>query len=95
MSNPFEIIDQRLSNIESLLLDIKHPTKNNEAKPESDLLLTRIEASKFLKISLPKLDEFTKNGELPGSRIGTRVRYLKTDLINSLIKIKGSKSNPL
>ncbi len=32
MDNPFEIIDQRLSNIERLLLDIKHGQLNKKAK---------------------------------------------------------------
>lgn len=91
MSNPFEVIDKRLSNIESLLLDIKHPPKSNDISSEGDQLLTRKEASKFLKISLPKLDEFTRDGDIPASRIGTRARYLKTDLVNSLVKIKGAK----
>jgi predicted DNA-binding transcriptional regulator AlpA len=34
MSNPFEILEQRLSNIELLLLDMKHPVK--ESEPLSD-----------------------------------------------------------
>ena len=34
MSNPFEIIEARLSNIENLLLDLKHPVK--ESEPLSD-----------------------------------------------------------
>ena len=30
MNNPFEVIDARLSNIESLLLDLKHTPPTNE-----------------------------------------------------------------
>ncbi|MCE3279694.1 MAG: DNA-binding protein [Bacteroidetes bacterium] len=92
MGNPFEQIDQRLSNIEYLLLDLKHKSLSTNIPSEQTIeYLTRKQASKFLQISLPKLDEFTRAGDLPAARIGTRVRYLKTDLVNSLVKIKGAK----
>ena len=33
--NPFETIDARLSNIENLLLDLKHPPKDKSTPPPS------------------------------------------------------------
>ena len=40
MNNPFETIDARLSNIENLLLDLKHyaPTQQAQAEPQPDLI---------------------------------------------------------
>ena len=35
MNNPFEVIDARLSNIESLLLDLKHTPPTNEQKEKN------------------------------------------------------------
>lgn len=67
-------------------------TQKHENRSEADELYTRKQASKFLQICLPNLDEFTRTGQIPASRIGTRVRYSKADLVNSLIKIKGGKA---
>jgi hypothetical protein len=39
MNNPFEIIDARLSNIENLLLDLKH-SSNDHLPTEVEELLT-------------------------------------------------------
>jgi excisionase family DNA binding protein len=50
--------------------------------------LTRKEAAKILGVSLPTLHEWTKSGKVPGHRIGTRVRYKKSEIENSLLKIK-------
>jgi len=58
MNNPFEVIDARLSNIESLLLDIKHNPKPPEL-PDRLSVSVRPDASCFdnlLEIILePKL----------------------------------------
>jgi hypothetical protein len=35
MNNPFEIIEARLTNIENLLLDIKHAPKDQAIQPAS------------------------------------------------------------
>lgn len=80
------------SELEALIENsIKNVLSNQKEKKKQDLeeLLTRKEASKFLKICLPNLDELTRTGQIPASRIGTRVRYLKSDIVNALPKIKG------
>ncbi len=38
-------------------------------------LITREQAAKYLGVSLPTLNEWTKTGVLKGYRIGSRVRY--------------------
>lgn len=45
--------------------------------------LTRDEVCDLLKISLPTLHRYTKRGILPARKIGTRVLYAETDLINA------------
>lgn len=55
-------------------------------------LLTRKEAAKLLSISLPTLLDFTKSGKITGYRIGTRVRYKRSELENSLLQIQSIKS---
>jgi hypothetical protein len=59
-------------------LQPKQPTSN---------YLTRIEVSKLLKISLPTLNEYTRKGLIRGSRIGSRILYLESDIISSVTDI--------
>lgn len=73
MNNPFEIIEQRLSNIELLLLDMKHPPKESK-------FISRLEARKKLGISMPTLDKALKDGTLIGHRIGGRVLLKELEL---------------
>ncbi len=46
--------------------------------------LTRAEAARLLKISLPTLHSYTKLNLIPAKRIGTRVLYSEIDLQNAL-----------
>lgn len=70
MNNPFALIDARLSNIETLLLDIKHqPTLTKLQAPAS-----RIEAARHLGISLPTLDTLIRTKQIKSFNIGRQVR---------------------
>ena len=59
-----------------------------ETSPE---LITRKETAVILGISLPTLNEWTKNGTIPAQRIGTRIRYKRTDVYNSLKDVETLK----
>ncbi len=59
---------------------------------EQTELLTRKEAAKLLGVSLPTLLEWTKNGQVQGYRISSRIRYKRTELENSLKRIKTCKN---
>lgn len=54
-------------------------------------LLTRKDAAQLLGISLPTLLDFTKSGKVTGYRIGTRVRYKRSELEQSLKQIQSVK----
>jgi len=56
-------------------------TSAPEPAPE---LITRKETAQILGISLPTLNEWTKNGIIPAQRIGTRVRYQRANVYASL-----------
>ncbi|HVI43495.1 MAG TPA: helix-turn-helix domain-containing protein [Chitinophaga sp.] len=60
-------------------------------QPTGNELLTRKEAAKILGISLPTLLDFTKSGKITGYRIGTRVRYKRSELEQSLKQIQSVK----
>jgi excisionase family DNA binding protein len=59
-----------------------------EPSPE---LITRKETALIYGISLVTLNEWTKNGLIPAQRIGTRIRYKKTDVYASLKNVETLK----
>jgi len=57
--------------------------------PKHELeLLTRKEVAEILSVSLVSLNEWTKRGLIPSYRIGSRIRYKKIDIIESLKKVQ-------
>lgn len=54
-------------------------------------LLTREVAAQVLGITLPTLREYTKRGLVVGYRIGTRVRYKRSEVLGSLQQIRTPK----
>ena len=53
---------------------------------------TRNEAAKILKVSLVTLNDWSKNGTIKAYRIGTRVRYVRTEIESSLHQFITSKN---
>ncbi|MFY7666774.1 helix-turn-helix domain-containing protein [Flavobacterium sp.] len=87
MNNPFEIIEQRLSNIENLLLDIKHkPTEEDKAEN-----LTVKEASELLKVSEQSIHNYIKRGFLPAQKVGRILLIKRIDVEQSLQEVKSLK----
>jgi excisionase family DNA binding protein len=56
-------------------------------------LLTRKEAALLLGISLPTLHDWSKNGVITAYRIGTRVRYKRVELEQSLTLMNTEKNS--
>ncbi|WNM18533.1 helix-turn-helix domain-containing protein [Flavobacterium capsici] len=87
MNNPFEIIEQRLSNIENLLLDIKHkPTEEDKAEN-----LTVKEAAELLKVSEQSIHNYIKRGFLPAQKVGRILLIKRIDVEQSLQEVKSLK----
>ena len=82
MSNPFEILEQRLDTIEELLLSLKGAKFEQQ---NNIVYLTRLQAAERLHITLPTLNYYTKNGLIQGSRVGTRILYTE-DAVNEAVK---------
>jgi len=87
MNNPFETINQRLSNIESLLLEIKHKPIEEE-KPEN---LTVKETAELLKVSEQSVHNYIKRGFLPAQKVGRILLIKRTDVEDSLKEVKSLK----
>ena len=87
MINPFESIDSRLNNIESLLLDIKH-------QPKEDLSNKRYsikEAADLLGVVTLTIRNHIRNGSLKAERFGHKYYILHSELYNALNEVKSLK----
>lgn len=85
MTNPFEAIDSRLSNIENLLLEIKHsPVQVNEtSKPQVKIFRVKT-AAEFLGIAESTLYVLTSKKEVPFYKKNGRIYFMEADLIDYL-----------
>lgn len=83
MNNPFEALEARLINIESLLIEIKHPRTQTEIHPDRDLM-TRKEVCALLSINFSTLWKHTKSGKLKSSGIGNRVFYSRVQVLEAV-----------
>jgi len=81
MSNPFETLNKRLSNIESILLDIKHKPKA-ELQPETPLSIKDV--SKLIGKTVPTIYGYCQRNEIPYSKNGNRLIFWKSEIIQWL-----------
>jgi excisionase family DNA binding protein len=83
MNNPFETLDARLSNIENLLLDLKH-SNHGYLSTEVEELLTVQQAADFLSLSVQTIYGAIHRKQLPFMKRAKRCYFLKKDLIDYL-----------
>ena len=81
MNNPFETIEARLSNIETLLLDLKHQPKQAESDKLREELLSVQEAADFLHLTVPTVYSKVSRGELPVMKRAKRLHFSRNDLL--------------
>jgi len=87
MNNPFETLNKRLSNIEDILLDIKH-------KPKEDLSNKRYsikEAAKILDVIPLTIRNHIKSGNIKAERLGRKYYILHSELFDALNEVKSLK----
>ncbi len=76
-----EFIPKILSGFKDLLKE------HNQSSKDDEILLTRDEAAKMLSVSLVTLWKYTKDDIIPAYRIGTKVRYKKSEILLALKKM--------
>lgn len=88
MVNPFEVIAARLSNIETLLIDIKHKPKEPENKLHSVKTL-----AEFAEVSELSIRNWIKDGKIIAKRIpGKRPLFIEeAQFKNGLEEVKSLK----
>jgi excisionase family DNA binding protein len=70
-----------------LIIEFKQLLKSFlEQQEKVDELLTRQETANILKVSLVTLWDWTKKDVMPAYRIGYKVRYKKSEVLESLKK---------
>ena len=84
MTNPFEVIETRLSNIETLLLDLKHQPQQVEPTALPDQLLTIQQAAELLHLSVPTLYSKVSKREIPCMKQGKRLYFSQKELVEYL-----------
>ena len=87
MQNPFEELIERLSNIESLLLELKHKPVEEE-KSEN---LTVKETAEVLKVSEQSVHNYIKRGTLSAQKVGRILLIKRVDLEKALTEVKSLK----
>lgn len=85
-SNPFEVLEARLSNIENLLLDIKGPPQATENK-----LLSVKELAKYAGVSELTIRNYIIEGKVKAKKIGRRLFIEQSQWEAGLSEVKSLK----
>jgi excisionase family DNA binding protein len=86
MNNPFESIEARLSNIENLLLDLKHAPKDikSELDTAGNELMTVHQCAEFLSLAVPTIYSMVSRGQLPFMKRSKRIYFSRSELMDYL-----------
>lgn len=87
MTNPFEIINLRLSTIENLLLQL-HSTRQIKQSSinDEDLILGIAEAADYIKLSIPSIYRLAGESKLPYIKKGKKLLFSKKALTDWLME---------
>jgi Helix-turn-helix domain len=83
-------IDELVARL-SELIDAKKEKNINTTSISEKNYLTRIEVARILKISLPSLSTYTKEGWLQSYKIGNRVLYKSEEIDQAIQKLSTYK----
>lgn len=86
-------LDTLLSEFKQLIVETVQTTikaqHQIEPSPTQSDLLTRLQACKLLKISLPTLDARIKDGSIPYFRIGKKILFDEVKVMESIARKRG------
>jgi excisionase family DNA binding protein len=86
MNNPFKTLEDRLINIESLLIDIKHPPQTFDPK-----LYSVKELSVYAGVSELTIRNWIIEGKIEAKRIGRRILIDQNQFEKGLSEVKSLK----
>ncbi len=82
MNNPFEVIAERLSNIEKLIGNLNSLSQNVEPDNTKERLLNVQEAAKLLDLKVPTVYSKVSRGELPYMKKGSKLYFSNIQLVD-------------
>lgn len=88
MINPFEVIDARLSNIESLLTELNKTTAQQTVKKEPEPghvappYVSKKEAARLLMCSQSTIDNMARDGRLTRFYVGKSVKFQREQVLS-------------
>jgi len=82
MTNPFEILEARLINIERLLMDLKQFQEEQIAQKKSEELLSVKEAASLLNVAVQTMYGYVQRREIPVSKRSKRLYFSKQELMD-------------
>jgi hypothetical protein len=86
MSNPFEVLEKRLENIESLLVDIKHPPQQKTI--DNEVLLDEDEACAFLKTNSVTLWRWVKAKKIKVYKFSHKNYYKRNEILETITSLQ-------
>ena len=92
MTNPFNLIEERLINIENLIVDLKSQPQEVESKVPTEQFLTVQEAAKFLNLTVPTMYSKVSRQEIPFMKRSKRLYFSSIELMDYL---KGGRSKSI
>ena len=84
-----EITTQELKDL--IIESVKDVIGEYSKEEKKKKFLSRKEAAKLLHLSLPTLSFYTKSGKIKGYRMGNKIMYEETELIEALTVIETLK----
>lgn len=86
-TNTFDFKNDILNGVSDVLKGFANTLQTND----NDILLTREDTSKLLSVSLVTLWDWTRKDIIPAYRIGNKVRYKKSEVLNALQQMNNFK----
>ncbi len=82
MDNPFQILEDRLNSIESLLLELARKERNQKGvNEETDTIFTISQTAEFLGLKVPTIYSKVSRGDIPVMKRGNRLYFSRRELI--------------
>jgi len=81
--NPFEVFDSRLTEIKSLLVEIRHRKEEPQPTEKSDTYIDQKRVAELLDVSGVSVWEYERKGLLKSYRIGNLKRFLLSEVMAS------------
>jgi excisionase family DNA binding protein len=87
MSNPFEVLQNEISELKTILSDIQREIKTPEPQTQTKYL-TRKDVAELLQINISSVFNWTKKGTLKSYQMGGKIFYKQSDIDEAMTLLK-------